>query len=332
MICHINLAKSFRGGERQTALLINALSMEQKAILRRGSPLKAHIQKAKVQEISKPFWLHLPSLKSCHLIHAHEAKGAQLAFLAHLLYGTPYVVTRRVLFDIKQNPFTQAIYAKAAAIIAISNAVAEQVRRQTKAKNIHIVPSALTPLSTTPELAKLKERFKDRFVVLNIAALKESDKGQLDILQAAKELSDITFVLVGTGPDEAMLKSKAPSNVIFEGFRSNIADYLAIADIFLFPSRTEGLGSILLDAMAAGRPIVTRPVGGIVDLVDESCALFAHTPKQIVEAIKKLRHDPSLAKRLGQEAKRRASKYKIELLTPKIERIYQRILDENLAH
>ena len=332
MICHINLAKSFRGGERQTALLVNTLPLPQKVLLRRGSPLKAHIQKASIQEISKPFWLHLPRLKSCRLIHAHEAKGAQLAFLAHLLYGTPYVLTRRVLFEIKQNPFTQAIYANAAAVIAISNAVAERVKSQTEAKNIHLLPSALTPLATTKELPKLLERFKDRFVVLNIAALKESDKGQLDILQAAKRLPDVTFLLVGEGPDEQMLKSKAPSNVIFEGFRSNIADYLQIADIFLFPSRTEGLGSILLDAMAASKPIITRPVGGIVDLVDERSALFANSPEQIVQAIQKLRNNPALAKELAQEAKRRTAQYRIELLAPKIEQIYQRILDENLAH
>ncbi len=332
MICHINLAKSFRGGERQTALLVNALTLPQKVLLRQGSPLKNHIQKAAIQEISKPFWLHLPSLKPCRLIHAHEAKGAQLAFLAHLLYHIPYVLTRRVLFDIKQNLFTQAIYHNAAAVIAISHAVAEQVKRQTKTKNIQIVPSALTPIAPTDALPKLQERFKDRFVVLNIAALKESDKGQLDILQAAKKLPDITFLLVGEGPDEQMLKAQAPSNVIFEGFRSNIADYLHIADIFLFPSRTEGLGSILLDAMAAGKPIITRPVGGIVDLVDERSAMFANTPDQIVQAIQKLRSDPLLAQKLAQEAKRRSFYYQIELLAPKIEQIYQRILDENLAH
>ncbi len=332
MICHINLAKSFRGGERQTALLIDALNCPQTLFLPKGAPLTEYVKSAEIYELTRPYWFHLPKLKSCHLIHAHEAKGAQLAFLAHKLYAIPYVITRRVLFPIKRNPFTQAIYANASAIIAISSAVAANVGAQTKATNIEIVPSALTPQQTTDELDTLKKRFEKDFVVLNIAALKESDKGQLDIIEAAKLLPDVTFLLVGEGPDRQMLQSKAPKNVIFEGFRSNIRDYLEIADIFLFPSRTEGLGSILLDAMAAKKAIITKKVGGIVDLLDERSAIFAHTPEAIVQAILKLKNNPFLAKSLAINAYERSKKYEIKKLVPQIMNIYQRILDENTTH
>ena len=324
MIAQINLAKTFRGGERQSALLINALDITQKAFIRKGSPLKNYIH-TDIKEISKPFLKALLPLKRAKLIHAHEAKAAQLAYLAHLLYGIPYIITRRVIFDIKQNPFTQAIYKNAAAIIAISSAVAQKVATQTKAKHIEIIPSAITPMQTTSKLKELKKRFSN-FNVVHIGALKNSDKAQLEIIKAAKALPHIDFIFVGSGPDEDWLKSKASKNCHFEGFRKNIADYLVLADIFCFPSYTEGLGSILLDAMHFQKPIITRRVGGIVDIVDEDSAIFVNNPQDILQAIQTLQNNPSLAKKLASNGFKRSQNYHIQNLAPKVLALYQKVL------
>ncbi len=327
MICHINLAKSFRGGERQTSLLINELDIEQCLIIRKGSPLKNYIKNnVKIIEITKPFIFHIFKLKHCSLIHAHEAKAAQLSFFAHIILKKPYIITRRVCFPIKQNFFTQAIYKKASAIIAISQAVKQKIAQDTGINSSYVIPSAITPDTTTNNLTALKNRFKDNFIVLNIAALNDKDKGQLDIIEAAKELSDITFLLVGKGKDEKILKKIAPSNVIFEGFKKNIYDYLEIADIFLFPSRREGLGSILLDAMKAKKPIITRAVGGIPELLDENSAIFINSPNDIKKAILTLKNNKKLRDTLALNAFEKSKKFDIKHLAPKILNIYENVL------
>ncbi len=326
MVAQINLAKTFRGGERQTALLLNALQkeVEQKAFIRKNAPLKNYID-IETKELTKPFFKALLPLKEAKLIHAHEAKAAQLAYLAHLFHGTPYIITRRVIFDIKQNPFTQAIYENAAAVIAISSAVAQKVATQTRAKNIMVIPSAITPMQTTPKLKELKRRFA-KFSVVHIGALKNSDKGQMEIIEAAKELPFIDFIFVGSGPDEAWLKKEAPANCHFEGFCENVADYLALADIFCFPSYTEGLGSILLDAMHFQKPIITRAIGGIVDIVDENSALFIKDAKDIVQAIEKFYKNPSFAKKMALQGYERSKNYHIEKLAPKVLQLYREVL------
>jgi glycosyltransferase involved in cell wall biosynthesis len=80
---------------------------------------------------------------------------------------------------------------------------------------------------------------------------------------------EIHFLVLGRGEDEERLKARAAGlgNLTFEGFVDNVADYISSFDLFVFPSRHEGLGSILLDAMRLQVPIVASAVGGIPDLV-----------------------------------------------------------------
>ena len=102
----------------------------------------------------------------------------------------------------------------------------------------------------------------------------DSHKGQLDIIKLARQAKskalDIGFVMVGSGRDELLLKkeSKDLENVYFTGQVENIGDYLSVFDVFIFPSRHEGLGSSLLDAIHFGLPVIARNVGGISDIIE----------------------------------------------------------------
>ena len=82
-----------------------------------------------------------------------------------------------------------------------------------------------------------------------------------------------------------------------------VYDYLAKADIFARPSRSEGLGSSFLEAVGAGLPVIGTPVGGIPDfLKDNETGLFCEVdnPKDLAEKIKKLMTDEELAKRISE--------------------------------
>src|SRR5688572_15564721 len=102
-IAHVNLARGFRGGERQTQLLITALSelgLQQILVARFDSPLLQirDVPGLKFYPVSKPYWKHVPGLRGLRpdLLHAHDAKAAQWSLLNHCFSSTPYVITRRM--------------------------------------------------------------------------------------------------------------------------------------------------------------------------------------------------------------------------------------------
>ncbi|MEO1575907.1 MAG: glycosyltransferase, partial [Pseudomonadota bacterium] len=127
----------------------------------------------------------------------------------------------------------------------------------------------------------------------------------------------VMFVFLGSGVDEAAFRAETAdlSNVEFTGHVDNVGDYLAVFDAFAFPSLHEGMGSTLLDAMAAGVPIVATRVGGIVDLIrhDHNGILVApQNPDQLRFALLLLHDDRDLAHRLAEAGRDTAAGFSAE--------------------
>lgn len=99
-----------------------------------------------------------------------------------------------------------------------------------------------------------------------------SQKGHTYLLQAAALLPGLVFALAGDGPDRGTLESQARTlglegRVRFLGQRGDIARLLAVCDLFVLPSLYEGLPVSVLEAMAAGKPIVATDIGGTNEAV-----------------------------------------------------------------
>jgi glycosyltransferase involved in cell wall biosynthesis len=280
-LAHINLAKGFRGGERQTANLIEELEKEgfkQTLFVREDSPepsLESYLKdlnNLEIIKLSKPYFHQIKKLSSFQLIHSHEAKANQVVAFANLLFGTPYVVTRRVQFTPSQNFINRYIYKKALKVVALSSAIRRDLQELDKRLEIDTIPSSYT--EDIPEIVRdVKERYRDKFLVGHVGAVVDSHKGQCTILESAKLLQKshphIHFLLVGDGKDIEFCRARARyfENIEFIGFRENVFDYIRAFDLFLFPSKHEGLGSTLLDVMRLRVPIVASNVGGIVDII-----------------------------------------------------------------
>jgi len=84
-----------------------------------------------------------------------------------------------------------------------------------------------------------------------------------------------TKMVVGGGPDLEMLKKKYP-DVVFAGYRENgeLAQYVAASDVFVFPSRTDTFGLVLIEALACGVPVAAFPVQGPVDIIENGVTGF----------------------------------------------------------
>jgi glycosyltransferase involved in cell wall biosynthesis len=92
--------------------------------------------------------------------------------------------------------------------------------------------------------------------------------GLLDVWRAVRmQHPESQLLVVGSGPEEAALRRVAGDGVVFLGEQSDVSSVLRAADLFVLPSRTEGLSNALLEAMAAGLPVVATRAGAAEEIV-----------------------------------------------------------------
>lgn len=339
-VTHLNLSRGFRGGERQTELLIRELGargLSQHAVLRAGSPLMdrlAGVPGLRRSTVSTP-WLPRPRLLDAPLLHAHEARAAHLAHLTHRFTKRPYLVTRRARENPGPGRLTRSLYRRAASVVAISRAVESILRDYDPALSTRVINSAADPASPDPAtVTRLRERWRDRFVVGHVGALVDRHKGQRVLIEAARRLSatipELTVVLLGDGPDEASLREAARGDdrIEFEGFVGDVAGYMAVFDVFAFPSRYEALGSTLLDALAAGLPSVASDVDGIPEIIRhdrEGLLVPPGDAAALADAILALYRDPAARRQYAEAARARADRYNAASMADRYLALYQSI-------
>ncbi|CAN5783496.1 glycosyltransferase family 1 protein [soil metagenome] len=137
-----------------------------------------------------------------------------------------------------------------------------------------------------------------------------SHEKRLDWLYApVTQLENVRLALVGSGPAEAYLKERFQgTNTVFMGYMSGqaLAEAYASADVFAFPSDTETLGFVAMEAMASGIPAVGARAGGIPDVIRHGENGFMFTPGDLgdlTEQLGKLLFDAELRSKLGRQAR-----------------------------
>ena len=107
---------------------------------------------------------------------------------------------------------------------------------------------------------------------------------------------------------------------------------MACVDVAVLPSYFEGMGRVLLEAMAMGKPVVGTRVGGIPDLIEDGVNGFLVEPGneiQLTEAILRILTEKELAKQLGANGRRKIqSRYSAAYMVQAIEAVYHRLLNE----
>ena len=102
--------------------------------------------------------------------------------------------------------------------------------------------------------------------------------------------------------------------VLFHGSQSNVYPYLHSADIFLLPSRFEGMPMTIIEAMGTGLPVVASAVGGVPDMLrnGESGILVSQEPRSVADAVEQLLQKESLRKNLGENARADSRQFSAE--------------------
>lgn len=341
-ICHINLASDYSGGERQTELLIHALAKrgwQQRLVIRRAHELVrrcADIPNLEIVQVSSNPVAAGVAARGSALLHAHEARCVYSGLLASMLYGTPYVLTRRVVRLQKKSWIRDRSYRRASAVVAVSNAVARHIQVANPGLECKVVLDAHAHFEADEnESRSIRHAYRDRILIGHIGTLAHRAKGQLTIIEVAREAAtarpDWHFLLLGRGNDEALFRREIADlkNIELVGFVDNVGDYLASFDLFVFPSLHEPLGSTLLDAMHFGLPIVATNRGGIPEVVENGVNGLLIEPEradQLFDGIAAIVDDPARAEAMGDANIAKSARFSADRMADAYEAIYRNAL------
>ena len=197
-------------------------------------------------------------------------------------------------------------------IFCISQAIAQQYREWgygacTNVETLYIGTQLITPSYAREDARKLLQLPCDRTIITNISAI-EHIKGIDTILQAVALLRqreiEVVFAHIGglrsntleqqqyaDSLKQMVVDLDIKDNVVWLGRRSDVQDILPMADVYIHPSRSEGLGSVLLEASVAGLPLVGSIVGGIPEIVQHQLnglLVEADNAEQLADAIEQV--------------------------------------------
>lgn len=175
--------------------------------------------------------------------------------------------------------------------------------------------------------------------VIGIVARLDPIKNHKCLIKAMKEVADklpeTVLLIIGDGPISSELKSlvndlKLAKNVQFLGMRSDIPELMSIINVFVLCSKSEGLSVTILEAMAAGKPIVATRVGGTPELIEHGIhGLLVEPDNQeaLSDALIELLTDTSKAIKMGEAAKKKSlENFTLDIMLRKYEKIYEHYL------
>ena len=176
---------------------------------------------------------------------------------------------------------------------------------------------------------------KDDFVLLSVAEMTKNKNHRM-MLEAMARIPNPHVHLLCAGRGQELENNIALCSqlhlmhrVHFLGYRSDVPQLYAAADVFLFISFREGLSLSLMEAMSSGLPCIVSPIRGNVDLItDRKEGIYARLhPKSIAEAIVSLESDPELRRTLGEAAKEKVQAFSLDTISKRMEEIYRSITE-----
>jgi glycosyltransferase involved in cell wall biosynthesis len=297
---------------------------------------------------------HLVKEVKPELIETHAVKSHFLTRVSGLHNSIPWVAfhhgyTSTTWRTDLYNELDRWSLKAAAQVVTVSKALLEQLRAKgietEKVKVIHnAVPSTYcTEMKDPSQIDALRSELGipyGRKVILSVGRLSK-EKDQISIVEALGELQDSSppyLLLVGEGPEKKAILEKSSllgikDRVILAGHQEYVAPFYALADVFVISSSSEGSPNVLLEALAAGVPVVATAVGGIPEMVTDGvhALLVQHrNPKHMANSIKKILGSADLAKSLVKNGKMLIlDRFSPEERAQTLSEMYVRILKSN---
>jgi glycosyltransferase involved in cell wall biosynthesis len=366
-ILQISSAQAFGGGERHVADLTNSLiarGHDVHVVLRPNSPLLTNLTGVSKKNVRVLPLLNALDVWSANqlsryvrqlridIVHAHMARDYPLAAYATKdKSGAKLILTRHVLFPL--NRFQRRIFSRAARVIAVSEAVARQLRTQNLTpsdrlcviRNGVVLPRA-TPSPTTRSSLHADWNFPLNSLVVGTVGELRPLKGHEVFLNAAAQviatIPQARFVIVGgdfsqrqethSRITQLVEQLQLMDHVRLLGHVDEVGSVLAAMDVFVSASQTESFGLAMVEALAAGLPVVATATEGACEIIRPGETGFLvpiADSTALAKAIKQLLVDPDSRTRMAQAAHTDAAeRFPLEKMVESIERVYE----ESIQH
>ncbi len=290
------------------------------------------------------------------IVHVQNFTMGMCGLLAKRLSKKPYIVAGRGFdvygLDRVYAKKLDAFFVRKALALIVKNADAvtaltEEMRREIQkvyARDATVIPNGIEverfSLSLSNKDAREELKLEnDARIVVSVASLSPK-KGTEYLIRALKTIIEeeptTKLYLIGKGTEEAKLRTLVQAlhlteYILFVGSIPNrvVPEYLAASDVFVLPSLEEAFGIVLLEAMAAGLPIVATNVGGIPSIVADGVNGFLvepRNPAQIAEAVLKLLADKELTSTLTANNKELVKTFSSDENARQYEELYQRCI------
>jgi len=226
------------------------------------------------------------------VIHTAGFSASLMGRLIKIFFGKRWVASTHAMYDLKKDTrlalIIRWILNGADAVLTLSEPsrrelMAIGVRQEKLINQITWVDQYIFRPMDRGLCRKRIER-KDNFTVLFVGRLLEI-KGVRDLIAVAEDTPHIDFVFIGDGPLAPLLnqKSKQSYNISFLSKLENKAlpVYYNAADVFIMPSQyKEGLGSVIVEALSCGTPVICTSLGGMAEILDDSVAVLIEPTKE----------------------------------------------------
>lgn len=286
------------------------------------------------------------------IITTHQVKSHFLMKISRLWQRYPWVAFNHgyTATDLKVRLYNQLdrwSLPRADKVITVCQAFAQDLveNKGVSADRILVQHNSIQPEPpvSSEEVAALRSELgvTDREQIVLAVGRLSKEKAHRDLVEAFKRLSEnspelsVKLVIAGDGPERGTLEALAVAlgiseRVVFAGHVSNIQHYYAIANVLANASHSEGSPYVLLEAMAAGVPVVATSVGGVPEIVvnEESALLVpARRPELFEKALHRVLSDEELAKTLRANAAARvANDFSVKSHARSLIHIYEDLL------
>ncbi|MEM2057657.1 MAG: glycosyltransferase family 4 protein [Thermoproteota archaeon] len=273
------------------------------------------------------------------VIHTHLPRADAVGFFIHLLIpSVPWICSVHDIYSKSWRaknllPVFRLIWRRTNRIIAISEAVKSWLVQDLRipANKVQVIYYGIEPARFIRPSQDLRSAWGlcGRPVIGSIGRL-EPRKGHDLLIQAMpfvlRRVPSAILLIAGPDPwgygrtlEELVKQLKLSAQIRLIGFQSDICSFLQAIDVFAFGSRSEGFGQVVIEAMAAGKPVVVQRIAPLTEIVineETGFCVEPESPEALADAIVWLLQHPEEAKRMGQKG---------------IERVYNAFSGERMA-
>lgn len=253
------------------------------------------------------------------LVHAQAMYMCMPALIFGAIRGTPWIFFERggVYMHWRFNRVFYPLFMRNATRVIAQTEHQKQELLKYCRREIEIIPNGVD-MERFGKLTRHQARVclglpHDRRIVLSVGRARR-EKNLSVFIQAANLDPENLYVLVGDGPELPQLKAMANGNMIFAGVvdRDKIPVYMAAADVYVNTSKSEGFPNAILEAMAAGLPVVAPGLGGLMEIIKAGYNGFLsapNSPRDTSDCVRIILRNDELYTKMSEANKLKAKEY-----------------------